>query len=183
MIVTMNFLTSPTMISDPSNMSKQFDCTKMPRYKKKKFFALWGFFFFLLLLFWVSKDHTLVRKDVCRRVKNICLRAGRWLVIEKWIIDKEKLMESRKTLKNILIGSLSLLLDIITTAIFSSDLPTFFSLSLFLVRIAADHSVHTRLLPLFNMSIIVLIDSWEVFTTIQRLFSYADSSYLRGLIY
>ena len=59
----------------------------------------------------------------------------------------KKPMESRRTLTNVLIGSLSLLLDghlmQLHTEFSPSALPTFFfSLFLFLARPAADHSAH-----------------------------------------
>ena len=66
----------------------------------------------------------------------------------------KKLMESRRTLRNVLIGSLSLLLDRDLMRLLPSFslllcLP-FFSLFLFLARPAADHSAHTPIITPFQ---------------------------------
>ena len=69
----------------------------------------------------------------------------------------KKLMESRRTLRNVLIGSLSLLLDRDLMRLLPSFslllcLP-FFSLFLFLARPAADHSAHTPIITPFQYSL------------------------------
>ena len=75
----------------------------------------------------------------------------------------KKLMESRRTLRNVLIGSLSLLLDRDLMQLLPSFslllcLP-FFSLFLFLARPAADHSAHTPIITPFQYPITTFTQS------------------------
>lgn len=90
-------------------MPKQLNCTKMCRYENNFFFALWVSLF-VLLLFCVSGDDTSVGGDVYGKVKSTCLGISRYPVTKGGQLVK-KLIENKKTLKNVLIGNHSLFPD------------------------------------------------------------------------